>query len=192
MEDSSYRFLKRIAIVLGIVVLGWLAYDHFIDREPGTTAYLEGNTAFKDRKWERALESYDAAIRENPGLTAAYMARGNTLRMMGRYDDALLSYEEAIAREPKYGGYYALRGMIYDLQGKYDKAIVDYETSLKLDPEVAEGMHWLDRLLYNIQEKPPTIDKRLNYLREQMKLPPEKRVLSKPEIDGKSRAFEQQ
>lgn len=190
-QDNTYSLLKRAAIILAVVVLGFLVYEQFFTREPGTTAYLKGNTLFEDRQYASALERYDAAIRENPDLVAAYSARGNTLRMMGRIDDAILAYEEAIARRPNFGGYYALRGMAYDLQGKYDKAIADYETSLKKDPEVADGMHWLTRLLYNVQEKPPTIDKRLNYLKEQMKLPEKDRVLSKPELDGKGKPYEQ-
>jgi len=190
-EDRTYSLLVRVAIILGVVVFGFLVYEQFFTRDPGESAYLEGNTYFDDRNYAKALEQYDAAIRKTPGLIAAYSARGNTLRMMGRLDEAILAYEEAIARAPDFGGYYAQRGLIYDLQGKYEKAIKDYETSLKKDPEVADGVHWLTRLLYNIQDTPPTIDKRLIYLKEQMKLPPGKRVLSKPEIDGKARPYEQ-
>lgn len=190
-QDRTYTLLIRVAIVLGVVVFGFLVYEQFFTRDPGESAYLEGNTYFDDRNYARALEKYEFAISANPGLIAAYSARGNTLRMLGRLDEAIVAYEEAIARAPDFGGYYALRGMAYDLQGKYDKAITDYETSLKKDPEVADGVHWLTRLLYNIQDTPPTIDKRLNYLREQMKLPAEKRVLRKPELDGKQKPYEQ-
>jgi hypothetical protein len=50
---------------------------------------------------------------------------------------------------------------------------------------VAEGMHWLDRLLYNVQETPPTVADRLDYLKQQFALPESKRVLSIPDKDDK-------
>lgn len=190
-QDRTYTLLIRVAIILGVVVFAVLLYEQFFTRDPGASAYLEGNTYFDDRNYAKALSQYETAIKENPGLIAAHSARGNTLRMLGRLDEAIVAYEEAIARAPDFGGYYAQRGLIFDLQGKHDKAIKDYEISLKKDPEVADGVHWLTRLLYNIQDTPPTIDKRLIYLKEQMKLPPGKRVLSKPEIDGKARPYEQ-
>ena len=60
---------------------------------------------------------------------------------------------------------------------------------MKMDPEVAEGMHWLDRLLYNVQEKPPTVADRLEYLKQQFALPVSKRVLSIPDKDDKQRPY---
>jgi hypothetical protein len=60
---------------------------------------------------------------------------------------------------------------------------------LRLDPRVAEGMPWLDRLLYNVQETPPTIADRLAYLRKQMALPESERVLKVPEKDAGQRPY---
>ena len=48
-------------------------------------------------------------------------------------------------------------------------------------------MHWLDRLLHNLPETPPTIADRLAYLHDQMALPPEERLLRVPEIDANQR-----
>jgi hypothetical protein len=67
--------------------------------------------------------------------------------------------------------------------------MADYEKALKMEPDVAEGMHWLDRLLYNVQEKPPTVADRLEYLKKQFALPVAERVLSVPELDDEQRPY---
>ena len=58
-----------------------------------------------------------------------------------------------------------------------------YEKALILDADLEKGMHWLDRLLYNVQEVPPSIKDRLVYLTEQFLLNEDQRLLSVPEID---------
>ena len=69
--------------------------------------------------------------------------------------------------------------------------MADYQKSLELDPDVAQGMSWLDRLLYNVQERPSTVADRLKYLKQQMALPESERVLRVPEIDEQQRPYEQ-
>jgi len=76
-----------------------------------------------------------------------------------------------------FAGHYAIRGIISDHLGRHEDAMADYRTALSGDPELAEGMHWLDRLLYNVQERPPTIADRLAYLEAQLALPPEATVV---------------
>lgn len=114
----------------------------------------------------------------------------NSYVQLKRYDDALRTIDRAIQLDPEFGGNYAIRGIIYDHTGQHRQAMEDYELSLKKSPEVAEGMHWLDRLLHNIQEKPPTIEERLAYLKHQFSLPASERVLSIPELDDKQRPYE--
>ena len=44
-------------------------------------------------------------------------------------------------------------------------------------------MNWMTRLLKNIQKKPVTISDRLKYLKTQMTLPSNERLLVIPEMD---------
>ena len=64
-----------------------------------------------------------------------------------------------------------------------NKSLELYEKALMLDADLEKGMHWLDRLLYNVQEVPPSIKDRLIYLKEQFLLNEDQRLLSVPEID---------
>jgi tetratricopeptide (TPR) repeat protein len=191
VDSTTYRRLRGIAITLAVVVVAWMLYDYVTSREPGTTAYLTGNNLFKDGYYERALDSYEEALAENPDMTVAFNSMANSLIQLDRLDEARSVIEEAIARKPGFAGHYATRGIIDDRMGRYEAAMADYARALALDPEIAEGMHWIDRLLYNVQETPSTIADRLRYLREQTALPEDQRLLRVPEIDAEQRPYEQ-
>lgn len=191
MDKRTYTLLRNFTIILAIVALGWMLYDHFANREPGVTTYLEANSLFKDHQYERALDYYTRAQEENPDLVPALRGMANSLVQLGRFEEALDVINQAIESDPQFGGHYATRGIIYDHMGKYEEAVADYERSLELDPKLSEGMHWLDRLLYNVQESPPTPADRLRYLKEQLALPEDQRLLRVPELDSEQQPYEQ-
>jgi tetratricopeptide (TPR) repeat protein len=189
-QDPLFKLLKWIAISLGVLWLGFEGYRHFAGMGPGDIAFVDGNNLFKDQQYERASEYYISALEENPQHFGAMLALANSYVQLEQYDKALTSVERAIKMKPDFGGAYAIRGIIYDHLGRYKQAMADYEKSLKMEPDVAKGMHWLDRLLYNVQEPPPTVADRLAYLQHQMALPESKRVLSNPEEDSSQRPYQ--
>lgn len=189
-NDSTYRFLKWIALLGAVAMIGWMAYDHFSGMGPGDVDVIDGTSLFKDREYARSAEFFQRALRDKPDHVAAWHSLANSYVQLKRYDEALFAVNKAMKLNPDFGGFYATRGIIYDHLGKYDLAIADYERALKLYPEVAEGMHWIDRLLHNIPEPPPTVKERLAYLKAQMRLPPRQRRLRDPKFDDKQRPYE--
>ena len=190
-DDRTYRILKIIAILGAVLLMANLFYEHYAGMGPGDINYIDGNSSFKDRNYKRAAEYYRRALKDKADHVPALHSLANTYVQLQRYDEALGAIARGIKLRPDFGGFYAIRGIIYDHMGKYGLAIADYERSLKMHPEVADGMHWLDRLLHNVQEKPPTVANRLAYLKRQMKLPAHRRVLSKPTLDTAQRPYEQ-
>jgi hypothetical protein len=63
--------------------------------------------------------------------------------------------------------------------------------ALELDPEVADGPHWLTRLLRDEPEAPPNIAARAEYLRAELAKPEEQRLLRVPQIDARQRPYPQ-
>jgi tetratricopeptide (TPR) repeat protein len=184
-HDPVYTVLVRVSIVLFILFTGWLIWDHFINRPAEVRYYLSANTAFKDNNYEASLEQYLKAYEYNDqdvyiieGIARSYMQLKN-------YDNSIIYFNLAIKLDPKFAPTYANLGVLYDRQGDYDNAIKSYQMALSIDQELAIGMHWIDRLLYDVRETPPTIADRLDYLKLQMSLPEDKRVLSIIEIDQK-------
>jgi len=188
--EGMYRFLKWTAICIALAWLGWMIYESLVaERAPGDYAYLAANNLFEDALYDRALETYDEALGENPDHIHALRGKARTLVQLGRYPEALKAFDEAIAREPDFAGTYANRGICYDRMGRYEQALADYTRALQLDAEVAEGPHWLTRLLRNQPERPPTIADRADYLRGQLALPESERLLRMPEVDEQQRPY---
>jgi tetratricopeptide (TPR) repeat protein len=75
--------------------------------------------------------------------------------------------------------------------GRHEEALADYMRALELDPELADGPHWLTRFLRNQPEAPPTIADRAAYLRAELAKPEAERVLRIPELDAQQRPYQQ-
>jgi len=188
-QGPLYKLSKWVAIIGGVAWISFEFYRHFSGMAPGDVSFVDGNNLFKDGQYERAAEYFNDTLEQNPRHGSALRGLANSNVQLKHYDEALNAIERAIKINPKFGGNYALRGIIYDHSGRHRQAMEDYERSMKMDPEVAEGMHWLDRLLYNVQETPPTVADRLEYLKQQFALPESKRVLSIPDKDDKQRPY---
>ncbi len=190
MDDRLYNFLKYTAIVMTLAWIGWSLYDGFFkDRSPGEMAYHAADRFFEDGDYARALEDYDTALREDPSNVHALRGRARSLMQLGREREALADFDEAIAREPSFAAAYANRGILHDRMGQYEKAVADYEQALRLDSSLADGPHWLTRFLRLQPEKPPTIEDRARYLRDQLAKPESERVLRVPGEDAKQRPY---
>lgn len=190
MDERLYQFLKRTAVVMALAWIGWTLYDGMSsNREPGDASYLAAETLFEDGQYKRALADYDRALAEAPEHISAMRGRARTLMQLGRFEDALAQFNIATAKEESFGGTYANRGILKDRMGLFTEAIADYERALELDPEIAEGPHWLTRFLRNQPERPPGISERAQYLREQLAKPESERLLRVPEVDAAQRSY---
>ena len=97
---------------------------------------------------------------------------------------------DSINTDQEFAPAYANLGVLYDKNKDYLNAIKFYEIALQIDQDLSEGMHWIDRLLYDVRTKPPTIMDRLLYLKDQMLLPEDERILSIEEINNEQINYE--
>jgi tetratricopeptide (TPR) repeat protein len=191
-DDRVTRALKVVAVALAVAFVAWAAYERFVvSVGPGDLAYHDANNLFEDGYYERAATSYQEALDEAPDHVDALRGLARSLHKMGRHDEALAAYDQAIADAPAFGATYANRGILLDTMGRHEEALADYDRALELDPELAEGPHWLTRFLRNQPEAPPTIADRAAYLRTQFAKPEAERVLRIPEIDAQQRPYQQ-
>ncbi len=190
MDDRIYRLLMGIAITLTVAWVGWTVYTSLIvERTPGDNAYLAGNAYFEDGRYEEALREYGAALTANPDHQHANRGKALSLMQLGQNYSALIAFNEIIAREPQLAANYANRGVLQDRMGNYAEAVEDYEKAVQLDPEIADGPHWLTRFLRNQAERPPTIADRASYIRQELAKPAAERVLRVPQEDDRQRPY---
>ena len=198
------RVLRRFIILMGIATFAafsiWGVIHMMANQAPGDFHTRAGDILLSDKKYDEALASFDAALREMPDHRGAVMGRGIVFLQTEKFKEAraeftyLIDYLNKTLKpdDPTGRGTlaaaYANRGILLDRQGHYKEALDDYIEALKTDMEALDGPNIFDKVLYGTP-RPSTVQKRAQYLYEQLKLPPEKQLLRMPEIDAEQRMY---
>lgn len=94
---------------------------------------------------EKARESYDQALRQNPGQSSAYLGLGQLLEKQNQLDDAIRNYSKSVELRPTDSGFLLL-GHALERAGRRPEALAAYQAALKLSPENPEAQHAVDAL----------------------------------------------
>jgi len=145
----------------------------------------KGIKAFREAKFERAIEYFDNATKLDPELTNAelYLATAYAQQFIPGADsdenkkfaqNAIKTFESVLTKDPKNASAVAgLAGMYQNLQ-QYDKAVEYYKKQTEIDPEnpvpyyAIGSTDWI--MVYNKQnpltpeEKAPLIEEGLQYV----------------------------
>ncbi|UCF56016.1 MAG: tetratricopeptide repeat protein, partial [Deltaproteobacteria bacterium] len=122
--------------------------------------YFEGNIFLAQKDTEKALQSFEKAIKTDPNILAPYLSLARTYGQLGKLDKAISQYETVLSKNPNYlGGYMAL-GTIYDQQRKPDKAEPYYRKALEINRDFAPAAN---NLAWNLAEKGGNIDEALSF-----------------------------
>lgn len=193
--NRAYLPLLTLAIVATLAWVAWSLYDSLVlQKSPGDYAYHAAGNYFADGDYNRALAEYRAARRQSPDHRPARRGEAETLIVLGREREAIEIYLELLAEETEpvfQANLHANLGIAYDRIGEHVAALRHYDQALALDPETGGGPGWLTRFLRNQPAKPPGIGERSRYLREQLALPVEERVLRVPALDEAQRPYKE-
>ena len=109
------------------------------DYQPDADAIIEARTYvdkgvqyFALGQYEKAIKSYDKAIRLNPKTANAYNKRGVAYQSLGQYDKAIQDYDEAIRLDPENASAYHNRGIANEALGNSLQAEQDSAKSKEL------------------------------------------------------------
>ena len=94
----------------------------------------EGNTAFKEGRFELAVDRFGAALQLDANSHTLYSNRSGALAALGRYGEALADAERAIALSPTWAKGYSRKGAALYMLGRYEEALTTYEAGLTVDP----------------------------------------------------------
>ncbi len=104
--------------------------------------------------YQKALDSYDQAIKLKPNLYEAWLAKGKTLTQLDQAQTALKALDKALQIRPQ--SYMALqaKGSVHQNQGNLTEAIALYDRAIEMYPNYAPL--WRDRgLALNQQTRYP-------------------------------------
>ena len=183
--------IKSLPYIIGLLVL--IVFVFYwrtgVEKNPGDYNVRKGNYRLEDAQYDEAFKEFLEALEKNPDHAMARLGLALTYMQTGSNIEALQEFNLVVDNNPELAAAFANRGILYDRLGEHKKALADYRKALELDPEILEGPGWLWRFMRNIDEKPPTIKSRADYLEAELAKPEEERVLKVPEVDEKQRMY---
>ncbi|WP_367754821.1 tetratricopeptide repeat protein [Flavobacterium sp. WC2430] len=105
--------------------------------------YSKGLKESKNKNFEKAIEYFEKAVKEDPEFAFAWDNLGISYRQLNNFDKAIESYSKSLELDPN--GLMPLQNIaiVYQYKKEYSKAIEAYEKLAKVDnnnPEVFYGI----------------------------------------------------
>jgi tetratricopeptide (TPR) repeat protein len=105
-----------------------------------TALFNRGKVLLIQRKADRAVRDLTGAIKLDPSLAEAYLARGMAYRLQGDYSKAVKDFDKAISLEP--GGTAPLvnRAALFFDTGEHENALRDLDRLIQLNPRMVTAL----------------------------------------------------
>ncbi len=101
----------------------------------------EGNEFYNSKKFDKAVVSFDEALKLEPRNPKAWFHKALALKDWGiAIDDnekvraSIEGFDKSLGIDPKNGELWYHKGMVLGLLEEFDKAVESFDTALKLDP----------------------------------------------------------
>ncbi|MEN6342573.1 MAG: tetratricopeptide repeat protein [Methanospirillum sp.] len=91
-----------------------------------------GMACTRRRKYGAAIESFDEAIRREPGSVEALLDRGNALYALERYEEALAAYDRATELAPDRPAAHFARSNALSELGRKEEAAAAFARGMEL------------------------------------------------------------
>lgn len=104
------------------------------NEEAAEAAKEKGNAAFKEKQWQKAVNSYTEAIKLNGKVATYYSNRAAAFLELTSYRQAEADCTSAINLDPKSVKAYLRRGTAREMLGYYKEAVDDFNHALVLEP----------------------------------------------------------
>ena len=140
------RRWKILAWLVGFVfvlvlVSQWGTLRSYVERAKRATAghsnLAMGERLLRRKDYGKAVEYLDRAIRENPRLSTAYLARSDAYAHLGDYDKQIDDLTKVIELEPNNFCALGNRGHARHYQQRFEQALDDYDKAISLDSQNA-------------------------------------------------------
>ena len=156
-----HRLFIILILAVGVTGCGLTVSDY-------DDAIMDGIASLNLNKPDKALESFERAIRIDPKPSTGYLGRANALNTLGKYERSIRDYNRAIDIDPNVANAYVNRGIAYAKLGELKKAIADYEKALALDPKIDNPPTFVKRLFSNDPNTDKGVRKHLEALKKQV------------------------
>jgi putative GTP pyrophosphokinase len=105
-----------------------------------------GMAYFSDRRYQKALHDFSAAVSLHPENDRAFYCRGLIHQLLGRHDKAIDDFSHCLAVNPYHVNALCSRAKAYATIGDAQRASADCAAALKLNPDSMEAQQLLASL----------------------------------------------
>ncbi|XP_046329550.2 outer dynein arm-docking complex subunit 4-like isoform X2 [Haliotis rufescens] len=112
----------------------------------------EGDAHMRDKKYRKAVESYDAALRLDASNLAAHVGKSHCHLRLGHVKLALADVEGALSIDNVYPPAILQKATIFYTLGNYDMALLFYHRGHKVSPESTQFQEGITRCRRHITE----------------------------------------
>lgn len=162
-RDSIAKFLLRMKTIYNklkskdeseniFLIEKNCSFEKKVDYNSAVKHNNKGIDYFNKKRYEKALEEYNIALKINNQYDIAYNNRGIVYFNQGKYKEAIEDYNKALELNPNFENGYFNRGNVYFNQGKYKEAIEDYNKGLELNPNFENGYLNRGSAYFNIEK----------------------------------------
>lgn len=121
------------------------------------------------KQYDKALNSFDAALKASPSFAAAHLERGDVFSIKGDDDNALKEYAAALKSNPNLPDAQVLIGMVQQRRSRWAEAQQAYLAAIKINPNVAVAYN---NLAWMAAERKVDLDQALQWANKAVGLAP--------------------
>ncbi len=133
--------------------------DVMIKQDPSAMAYVRrGLSRFYGGDLQGAMDDYEEAVRQNPGLAVAHNFLGIAQMEAGQIALAINNFTDAVEIKSDFAAAYFNRGLAYFDEGKDDEAFEDLSKSIEINEQYPVAFQDRGSVLFAMQKYPQAAD----------------------------------
>lgn len=144
---SIYTLKSILLLMIGLAMVGCAVFGK-PEPKPVPTGEIrfliqQGDEYINDGNYEKAIESYAAAVKLDPKSIDARMELGKAYANSGKIDQAMDEFASIIKIDSRNAQAHNYRGILYGNQEKWLEAAREHEAALKIEPD---NLYTINRL----------------------------------------------